>query len=110
MLLEDAPRRYTKQVHLRLHTAHLTMEKLEQAKGLAATSPGKIPLFLCLRYPTGEAVFIEAHEKFWVAPTHQFQQQADELFGEETYYAKVDVTLPEPQKRKWEKRNGDNGE
>ncbi len=110
MLLEDAPRRYTKQVHLRLHTAHLTTEKLEQAKGLATGSPGKIPLFLCLRYPTGEAVFIEAHEKFWVAPTRQFQQQADELFGEETYYAKVDVTLPEPQKRKWEKRNGDGGE
>jgi DNA polymerase-3 subunit alpha len=107
MLLEDAPRRYTKQVHFRLHTAHLTAEKLEQAKGLAASSPGKIPLFLCLRYPTGEAVFIETHEKYWVAPSHQLQQQADEIFGEETYYAKVDVTMPEPQRRKWEKRNGD---
>lgn len=110
MMLEDAPRRYTKQVLLRLHTAHLTTEKLEQAKGLAASSPGKIPLFLCLRYPTGEAVFIETHEKYWVAPSRQLQQQADEIFGEETYYAKVDVTLPEPQKRKWEKRNGDGDE
>lgn len=106
MLLEDAPRRYTKQVHLRLHTSHLTAEKLEEAKGLAAAHPGKIPLFLCFRYPTGEAVFIETHEKYWVAPTRQFQQRADEIFGEETYYAKVDVSLPEPQKRKWEKRNG----
>jgi DNA polymerase-3 subunit alpha len=110
MLLEDAPRRYTKQVHLRLHTSHLTADKLEEAKGLASSHPGKIPLYLCFRYPTGEAVFVETHEKFWVAPTRQLQQQADDIFGEETYYAKVDITMPEPQKRKWEKRNGDGGE
>ena len=110
MLLEDAPRKYTKQVHLRLHTAHLTAEKLEEAKGLASSHPGKIPLYLCFRYPSGDAVFVETHEKFWVAPTRQLQQQADELFGEETYYAKVDITMPEPQKRKWERRNGDGGE
>ncbi|HEX7862958.1 MAG TPA: DNA polymerase III subunit alpha [Verrucomicrobiae bacterium] len=107
MMLEDAPRKYTKQVHLRLHTSHLTAEKLEEAKGLAASHPGKIPLYLCFRYPTGEAVFIETHEKFRVSPSRQFQQQADDIFGEETYYAKVDITMPEPVKRKWEKRNGD---
>lgn len=110
MLLDDAPRKYTKQVHLRLHTAHLSEEKLEQAKGLAAAHPGKIPLFLCFRYPTGEAVFIETHEKYSVSPTRQLQIEADEIFGEETYYAKVDVTMPEPVRRKWEKRNGDSDE
>ena len=110
MMLEDAPRKYTKQVHLRLHTAHMTSEKLEEARGLALSHPGKIPLYLCFRYPTGEAVFLETHEKFWVAPTRQLQQQADDIFGEETYYAKVDITMPEPQKRKWEKRNGDGGD
>jgi DNA polymerase-3 subunit alpha len=107
MMLEDAPGKYTKQVHLRLHTAHLTPDKLEQAKGLAASHPGKIPLFLCLRYPTGEAVFIEAHEKFAVTPTSRLQREADEIFGEDTYYAKVDMSLPEPTRRRWEKRNGD---
>ena len=110
MLLEDAPRKYTRQVHLRLHTAHLTPEKLEEARGLASSHPGKIPLYLCFRYPSGEAVFVETHEKFWVAPTRQLQQQADELFGEETYYAKVDITMPEPARRKWEKRNGNGSE
>jgi hypothetical protein len=43
----------------------------------------------------------------WVEVRSGWLTDADELFGEETYYAKVDVTLPEPQKRKWEKRNGD---
>jgi DNA polymerase-3 subunit alpha len=105
MLLEDAPRRYTKQVHLRLNTAHVTAEKLEEARGLATANPGKVPLFLCFRYPTGEAVFVETHEKYRVAPTLQFQRQADEIFGADTYYAKVDISLPEPQKR-----NGDGEE
>jgi DNA polymerase-3 subunit alpha len=110
MLLEDAPRKYTKQVTLRLQSSQVTPEKLEQARGLATSHPGKIPLFLSFRYPTGEAVFMETHEKYRVSPTLQLQKEADELFGEETYYAKVDITLPEPQKRKWEKRNGDGGE
>ena len=29
---------------------------------------------------------------------------ADELFGEETYYAKVDTAPPERTPRKWERR------
>ena len=35
----------------------------------------------------------------------QLQQAADELFGEETYYVKVDTTLPERQKRAWERKS-----
>jgi len=32
------------------------------------------------------------------------QQQADDLFGEETYYAKVDTSLPERAPRRWERK------
>jgi DNA polymerase-3 subunit alpha len=106
MPLEEAPRKFTRQVHLRLHTAHLDDAKLEQALGLASAHPGKIPLFLCLRYPTGEIIFIETHEKYFVSPTRALQEAADHLFGEETYYAKVDTSLPERQRPRWEKRNG----
>jgi hypothetical protein len=28
----------------------------------------------------------------------------DHLFGEETYYAKVDTSLPERQQRRWERK------
>jgi DNA polymerase-3 subunit alpha len=106
LMLEDAPRKFTKQVHFKLNTAHLTPEKLEQARNLVSAYPGRVPFFLCLRQPTGEAIFIEAHERFGVTPTRQLEKAADELFGEETYYAKVDTTLPEPVKKRWEKRNG----
>jgi DNA polymerase-3 subunit alpha len=112
MPLEDAPRRFTKQVHLRLHTAHVQPERLESVQQLVAAHPGKCPLFLCFVRPTGEAVFVETHERFFVLPSARLQQAADELFGEETYYVKVDTSLPERQQRRWERRPepGENGE
>jgi hypothetical protein len=87
-----------------LHTAHLTPKLLESARELAGAHGGKCPLFLCLIRPTGEIVFIETHEKYFVSPSQQLQQAADDLFGEETYYAKVDTSLPERQKRAWERK------
>jgi DNA polymerase-3 subunit alpha len=109
--LEDAPRLYTKQVHLRLQMAHLTAKDLEAARDLAAAHPGKCPLFLCLKWPGGEVVFIQAHENYRVKPSPALQEAADERFGEETYYAKVDTTLPQRASRQWEKRSqAGNGE
>ena len=42
-------------------------------------------------------------------PTLQLQQAADDRFGEETYYAKVDSSLPERTPRRWERRAEGNG-
>jgi DNA polymerase-3 subunit alpha len=109
MPLEDAPRRFTKQVHLRLHMAHVQPERLESVQQLVAAHPGKCPLFLCFVRPTGEAIFVETHERFFVLPSARLQQAADELFGEETYYVKVDTSLPERQQRRWERRAEANG-
>jgi DNA polymerase-3 subunit alpha len=104
MPLEEAPRRFTKQVHLRLHTVHLKPESLERVRELVASHPGRCPLFLCFMRPSGEIIFVETHEKFFVAPSQDLQKAADELFGEETYYAKVDTSLPERQQRRWERK------
>ncbi|MDD5138727.1 MAG: DNA polymerase III subunit alpha [Verrucomicrobiales bacterium] len=106
MPLEDAPKKYTKQVHLRLHTAHLRPEDVEAARELVAAHPGKCPLLLCFMRPGGETVFMDTNERFGVAPSLKLQQAADERFGEETYYAKVDMSLPERARRNWEKKNG----
>ncbi len=102
--LEDAPRRFTRRVHLRLHTAHLQPEHLESVRDLVAAHPGKCPLLLCFVRPTGEMVFIETHERFFVTPSRELQQAADELLGEETYYAKADTALPERAPRRWERK------
>jgi DNA polymerase III subunit alpha len=106
MPLEDAPRKFTRQVHLRLYPAHVDTAKLEAARALVEAHRGKCPLFLCFRYPDAPPVFIETHERFAVAPTLAFQRAVDELLGEETYYAKVDTSAPERPKRAWERRGG----
>ena len=84
--------------------AHLQVEQIESVRQLVASHPGRCPLFLCFAKPTGERIFVETHEKFFVAPSRELQQAADDLLGEETYYAKADTTLPERTKRSWEKK------
>jgi DNA polymerase III subunit alpha len=107
--LEDAPLKYTRQVHLRFRTDQLNPERLETVRTMAESSPGKCPLFLCIRQPGGEWVFIETHEKYRVTPSREFQRVVDETFGADTFYAKVDTAVPERPKKPWERRNG-NGE
>jgi DNA polymerase-3 subunit alpha len=104
MPIEDAPKKFTKQVHLRLHTAHVTPDDLDAVRQLVGVYPGKCPLFLCFMRPTGEIVFVETNERFSVAPSQQLQQAADERFGEETYYAKVDTSVPDRTQRRWERK------
>jgi len=100
MPLEDAPRRFTRQVHLRLHTAHLKPEQLESVRELVAAHPGKCPLLLCFMRPGGEVIFVNTNERFSVTPSQKLQQEADARFGEETYYARVDTSLPERSPRR----------
>jgi DNA polymerase-3 subunit alpha len=104
MPLEEAPRRFTKQVHLRLHTAHVLPQHLESLRELVSAHRGKCPLLLCFVLPAGELVFVEAHERFFVTPSREFQQAVDVLLGEETYYAKVDTSLPARTPRRWERK------
>ena len=49
-------------------------------------------------------MFIETNEKYSVTPGQPLQQAVDNLFGEDTYYAKVDHAVPERQKRPWERK------
>jgi hypothetical protein len=55
-------------------------------------------------------VFVGTHEKFGVTPSLDLERAANKIFGEETYYAKVDTSLPEKTRRSWEKKNDSGGE
>jgi len=78
---------------------------MEGVRELAKTHPGKVPLLLCLRKSDGTSVFVEADKFYNVSPGREFQEAANERFGNETYYAKADTSLPEPQRRRYG-RNG----
>jgi hypothetical protein len=106
--LEDAPKKYTKQVHFRLQTAHLQPERMNSVMEIVAAHAGKCPLMFCFRYPTGQTVFVQPHERFSVMPSRELQTAVDAAFGAETYYVKVDLSLPEKQQR-WGKKAESNG-
>ncbi len=110
MPLADAAKKFTRQVHLRLNTAHLKPEDLERVRELAAAHAGKCPLFLCFARPEGATVFVSTHERFGVTPSLELEHAANKQFGEKTYYARVDASLPEKQRRVWEKKYDGNGE
>ena len=107
--LEDAPKKYTKQVHFRLQTAHMKPESMDAVMEIVAAHPGKCPLMFCFRYPTGQTVFVEPHERYAVMPSRELQAAVDEKFGEDTYYVKVDMSLPEKQNRWGKKADYNNG-
>ena len=109
MALEDAPKKYTKQVHLRLQMAHLPPDNLVKVAELVAAHPGKCPLYLCFMRPEGGSVFVAAHERFGVAPSVELEHAANRQFGEKTFYAVVDKALPEKARRSWEKKPSGGG-
>jgi DNA polymerase-3 subunit alpha len=110
MLLDDAPKKFTRQIQLRLHEDRTAPERLEAVFQLTQAHPGKCPLFFCVIRKAGELVFIEAHEKFSVMPSRTFQEEVTRLLGEDAYYAKVDSSLPERAARKWEKKSSGDDE
>ena len=109
MPLADAPKKYTKQVHLRLPMAHLQPDDLNKVAELVAAHPGKCPLFLCFLHPEGGTIFIETNARFSVAPSIELEHAANRQFGEKTFYAIVDKALPEKARRAWEKKAGHGG-
>jgi hypothetical protein len=106
--LEDAPRKYTLQVHLRLKLEQFTPERIDSVRQLVMTHPGRCPLLLCFIAPGGELVYLETHERYFVTPSRELQELVDQQFGSQTYYAKVDTSLPERQSRRWERASAEN--
>jgi DNA polymerase-3 subunit alpha len=109
LTLEDAAKHFTKQVHLRLHAAHLSPEALQRAFDIIAANPGNCPLFLGVELVTGERVWIEADARYAVTPSLALQKAVEDLFGEGSYYAKIDTSVPERPARRWA-RKGESGE
>ena len=105
MRLEDAPRRYTEQVHFRVKRSDLTSRLLADLHSLAGSHPGKCPLYLCVTMPGGGAAFIETHDKYNVMPSLELEAALNSLVGEGGYHVRVDRTLPERERRRWEKKS-----
>ncbi len=110
MRLEDAPRKYTRQVQLRFKASQLDRTRLETARSLCEAHSGSVPVLIRLQLPGGEMAFIEPNDRFYVAATAAFETQINDAFGAGTYFARADTTLPERAQRKWERKGGGGGD
>ena len=103
--LDDAPVKYTKQVHFRLNSGKIDAASVERVLELASNHPGRCPLYLCFKQEDGRLVFVESGEQHFVKPSIQLRDEFNELLGiGGSYYAKIDKDLPEPAKRRWSKK------
>jgi DNA polymerase-3 subunit alpha len=93
--LEDAPGRYTSQVHLRLRPEMLAGPTLRALREVVLAHRGRIPLFLCALLPGGERVYIGTAPEFHVRPSLELQRAVEDLCGAGAYHPVVDLTLPE---------------
>ncbi|MCC7375057.1 MAG: DNA polymerase III subunit alpha [Verrucomicrobiales bacterium] len=106
--LEQAPRRLTRQVHIRLQTSVVSSPELKATRDLVSAHPGSCPLFLRFQRPDGNVAFIEANDRYRVSPSLELQQAVESLLGPAAYFAKADPTLPERPRRRWEQASESN--
>jgi DNA polymerase-3 subunit alpha len=107
--LDAAPRKFTKRVQLRLRADQLGGTRLEDLRALVEANAGPVPLYLGIRMPGGEVVWIEPDDRFQITPSREFEAAIQGLFGPDAYQAKVDNSLPERAQRRWEKRGNGGG-
>jgi DNA polymerase-3 subunit alpha len=89
--LTEVPRRFTKAVHIRLSAATTEETMLARVEEVLRAHEGKCPVFFCFMYPDGKLVFLEAHEKFSVAPSERLVTDLESIIGSNTVWLKVDT-------------------
>ena len=55
--------------------------------------PGEAPVSVCLLYPDGAKVFLDADASFRVCPKHEFLHAVIQELGEDSVYVEVDKTV-----------------
>ena len=104
--LDDAPRKFTKRIQLRMRAEQLQGSRLEELRSVMEAHKGGVPVYLCLRLPGGEAVWIEPNDRYQVMASRAFEEAVVGMFGEDAVQVKSDNSLPERAQRRWEKRGG----
>jgi DNA polymerase-3 subunit alpha len=107
--LDAAPAKFVKRVQLRLRAQQLGGTALTDLRALIEAHPGPVVLYLCIRMPGGESVWIEPDDRHRVAPSREFEKAVNDLFGPEACQMKADNALPERAPRRWERRGQGGG-
>ncbi|MDA0991729.1 MAG: DNA polymerase III subunit alpha, partial [Verrucomicrobia bacterium] len=90
--LADAPRHFCKRVSIHLPTATMDDDKLRLIKSTMDLHPGPTPVTICLQYPTGEKIFVEADSNHSVNPDVDMVKTLEQELGEESVFISVNRT------------------
>jgi len=104
--LEDAAKNFAKQLSLHITTTQLD-KSLQNVKEILRLHPGTTPVIICLIFPTGEKVMMNADGAFHVNPNDDLIHELEHELGEKTVFVKVDRTPLKngpPKKKQWHKK------
>jgi DNA polymerase-3 subunit alpha len=96
--LKDVPRKFTKEIHIRLAVATAQDEVLRNVRDIFTRHKGQCPVYFCFRYPSGEMVFMQTHENFAVTPSMELVRELENVLGEDTVWLKVDTSTSRPKR------------
>ena len=87
--LKEVHRHFAVKVSIHIPAAKLEDSRLWTVKEVLAKHPGDTPVTICLMFPTGEKVFVNADRTFKVAATEALVLDLEHALGEESVYVEV---------------------
>lgn len=103
--MEAVPDVFAERLSLHLAAATLKDGQLEKTRSLLKAHPGCVPVSVCLQFPAGEEVFINAGSSFRVKPTEDLIRSLERVLGEDAIYLAV---RKNPCAKETNNRNGNN--
>ncbi|MDI6774047.1 MAG: DNA polymerase III subunit alpha [Verrucomicrobiota bacterium] len=84
--LADAPKHLAARLSIHVPAVHLDDDKLERIRQILSRHPGRIPVVICLQFPSGEKVFLETDIGFHVMADMELIHNLEALLGERSVY------------------------
>jgi DNA polymerase-3 subunit alpha len=104
--LEDAPRHFTSKLSIHISAATTNCDTLETIKHILHMHPGTVPVELCLVFPRGEKVFVDANASFCILPNKALVDAVENVLGESSVFIR---TVAHPYRNPKPTRGGHNG-
>ncbi len=100
--LTTAPRYFTNRIGIHIPSAGMNEDKLVKIKNILNMHPGNVPVTICVLFPSGEKVFLEADSTCNVLPDEDLIKKLVHELGEKMVYVAVNPSPcknPQTQKR-----------
>ena len=84
--LDEAPRHFAERLSIHVPVAHSEQGHLDAVRELLRLHPGKTPVVICLRFPSGEKVFFDTDKGLTVTPDRALLHELEQVLGECSVY------------------------